>query len=109
MVMQMSHQWVQDRIKKDFFAYKTAMESSPTGKNYSRHVFLITPIQAAEHTIAITKIMTEGLVSNPAGAQKYAADHAKHDIEKEFGESDLDVAEQKYKTDGKYKRPPKKK
>jgi hypothetical protein len=107
MVMQMSHQWILDRIKKDFSAWEARMLEGK--RNYSRHVFLITPVQAAEHTIAIGKIMAEGLVSNPAGAQKYAKDHDKHDVQKEFGESDLDAAEQKYKTDGKYKRPPKKK
>ena len=111
MVMQMSHQWVKDRIQNasEYAAYKVRILSGPSFRNYSRHVFLITPLQAAEHTIAIVKIMAEGLVNNPTGAQKYAPDHAKHDIEKEFGEAALDAAEQKYKTDGKYKRPSKNK
>jgi hypothetical protein len=109
MTMQMSHQWIKDRIVKDFYAYKTAMENAPNGRNYSRHVFLITPIQAAEHTVAITTIMEKGLINNPVGAQVYAKDHAKHDVQREFGEADLDAAEQSYKSEGKYKRPPKKK
>jgi hypothetical protein len=110
MVMQMSHQWIKDRVERspEYRLYVSEMLPR-SGKNYSRHIFLITPIQAAEHTIAIGKIMAEGLVNNPARAQKYATDHAKHDIQKEFGEADLDAAEQTYKTQGKYNNPNKKK
>ena len=98
-VMQMSHTWVDDRIKKDFPIWYVRMKQG--GKNYSRHVFLVTPVEAAEHTIAIGKIMSEGLTSNPAGAQKYAKDHAKHNVHKEFGEADLDAAEKHYSANGK--------
>ena len=111
MVMQMSHDWIEQRIERspEYQPYKIAMKDAPNGRNYSRHVFLITPIQAAEHTVAIATIMEKGLVNNPVGAQVYAKDHAKHDIQKEFGEADLDAAEQTYKTKGKYQSPSKKK
>ena len=99
MVMQMSHKWIKDRIKKDFNAWEDRMLTG--SGNYSRHVFLVTPVEAAEHTIAIGKIMSEGLISNPAGAQKYAKDHAKHNVHKEFGEADLDAAEKHYSANGK--------
>ena len=108
MVMQMSHKWIEQRVRKDFSSYVDEMLPR-SGKNYSRHVFLITPIQAAEHTVAISTIMEKGLVNNPVGAQVYAKDHAKHDVQREFGEADLDAAEQTYKTKGKYQSPSKKK
>jgi hypothetical protein len=109
MVMQMSHQWIIDRINKDFALWEPQMRSGPFRTNYTRHVFLVTPIQAAEHTVAITKIMEKGLINNPMGAQVYAKDHAKHDVQREFSEADLDAAEQKYKTEGKYQGTGKKK
>jgi hypothetical protein len=109
MTMQMSHQWIVDRIKKDFGAYRAQILSGPSERNYSRHVFLVTPIQAAEHTIAIGKIMAEGLVNNPSKAQKYAEDHAKHDVQREFSEADLDAAQKTYETQGKHKTQSKKK
>lgn len=77
--------------------------------NYSRHVFLVSPLQAAEHIIAMEKIIEEKLISNPVGAQKYAADHGKHNVQKEFGEQDLDAAEARYKQYGKPKKPNKRK
>jgi hypothetical protein len=109
MYMQMSHDWIKDRIKKDFTVWSTRMLFDGGVENYSRHVLLISPIQAAEHTIAIGKIMAEGLISNPATAQKYANDHAKHNVQREFNEDDLIEAEKKYKAVGKYKSPSKKK
>ena len=97
-VMQMSHKWIDFRIKRDFATYKNKILGG--SGNYSRHVFLVTPLQASEHTIAIGKIMTEGLTSNPSGAQKYAKDHERHDVQKEFGENDLNDAEEKYQAVG---------
>lgn len=47
------------------------------------------------------KIIQNGLVSNPVGAQKYAKEHNRHDVQREFGEGDLDAAEAEYKTTGK--------
>ena len=99
MVMQMSHTWILDRIDKDFPHYKSRI--SRGGSNYSRHVFLISPLQASEHITAMGKIFENGLINNPVGAQKYAPEHARHDIQKEFGSRDLDAAEAEYKITGK--------
>lgn len=105
MVMQMSRKWIQDRIDKSFRQYKNRMSTG--GPNYSRHVFLVSPIQASAHMLALEKIMREGLISKPAAAQKYAPEHSKHDIQKEFGEQELDAAEAQYKVSGKPSRPKK--
>lgn len=102
-IMQMSHDWIETRIKRDFFHIERRVL-----ENYSRHVFLVSPLQAVEHVEAVSKIMKEGLVSNPKGAQKYAEMHAKHDVEKEFGESHLNEAEKTYSAQGKYRRSKKK-
>jgi hypothetical protein len=109
MYMQMSHAWIEDRIEKDFKPYRFQILSGPNKINYSRHVFLVSPLEAAEHTQAIAKIMSEGLIGNPPAAQKYAKDHAEHKVAREFGESDLVTAEETYKTQGKYKPKPKNK
>ncbi|MBP1206081.1 hypothetical protein JOD97_004143 [Duganella sp. 1411] len=105
MVMQMSRQWILDRIDKEFGQYKGRMTRG--GTNYSRHVFLVSPLQAADHMIAMEKIVSEGLISKPAAAQKYAPEHSRHDIQKEFGEKDLDAAEAQYKISGKPSKPKK--
>ena len=105
MVMQMSRKWILDRIDKEFSQYKTRMTRG--GPNYSRHVFLVSPLQASDHMIAMEKIVSEGLVSKPAAAQKYAPEHSRHDIQKEFGEQDLDAAEAQYKISGKPSKPSK--
>ena len=109
MMMQMSHEWIKQRVEKspEYRFYKNQILLG--NGNYTRHVFLITPIQAAKHVAAFAKILSNGLVSNPAGAQVYAKDHAKHDVEREFGEADLDAADKTYKAQGKYKSPSKKK
>lgn len=99
MVLQMSKQWVEDRIKKDFVRWQSKML-----KNYSRHVFLVTPIQAAEHTTAITKILEEGLINNPRAAQKYAKEHAAHNVQREFLAADIDAAEARFEKSGKPKK-----
>lgn len=99
MVLQMSTPWVNQRIKKDLRQWETKMK-----RNYSRHVFLVTPIQAAEHTAALKKIMEEGLVSKPDEAQVHAPDHSVHNVEKEFSSADIDEADAKYQQSGKPKR-----
>jgi hypothetical protein len=101
MVMQMSRTWISDRIQKDFPRYRILVLKN--GRNYSRHVILVSPIQAGEHLKVLEKIISEGLISKSAAAQKYAAEHSRHDIQREFGESDLDAAEAEYKIGG---RPP---
>jgi hypothetical protein len=98
MVMQMSRTWISDRIKQSFPKYRNKMLT--LGINYSRHVFLVSPIQAAEHMVALEKIVSEGLVSKPVQAQKYAKDHSQHDVQREFNEADLDAAEAQYKIGG---------
>ena len=103
MVMQMSREWILDRIDKEFGQYKGRMTRG--GINYSRHVFLVSPLQASDHMIAMEKIVSEGLISKPAAAQKYAPQHSRHDIQKEFGEKDLDAAEAQYKISGKPSKP----
>jgi hypothetical protein len=99
MVMQMSRVWIRDRIEKGFPQYMNRILRS--GGNYSRHVFLVSPLQASEHIIAMEKILRDGLISKPASAQKYAAEHSQHNVQKEFGETDLDTAEAQYKIGGK--------
>jgi hypothetical protein len=99
MTMQMSHEWIRDRITKSFPHHQRRMIG-----NYSRHVFLVSPLQASEHVKAMTSIISEGLVDNPSLAQKHATAHATHDVQKEFKESDLISAERIYTTKGKYKR-----
>ena len=101
-VMQMSKAWINDRVRRDFGSMRMAVVG-----NYSRHVFLVTPLQVTGHLLAIEKIMSEGLVNNPKEAQKYANLHEEHDVQKEFGEIDLDEAQQKYNAEGKYRRPKK--
>lgn len=104
MVMQMSRVWIEDRIEEGFRAYKNRM--TLPSLNYSRHVILVSPVQAAEHMLAMEKIVRDGLINKPAAAQKYAKDHSQHDVQKEFGEQDLDAAEAQYKISGKPSRSP---
>jgi hypothetical protein len=75
-------------------------------RNYSRHVVLVTPLQAADHIRAAEKIIESGFVSNPVMAQQFAEDHSVHHIQKEYGEAELDQAEAQYAVSGK---PPAKK
>ena len=107
MTMQMSRDWIRKRVKRDFPMHQDAILRG--AGNYSRHVFLVTPLQASEHMIALEKIMQEKLISNPKAAQKYAPEHAKHNVHKEFGEHDLDNAEAHYRQFGKPKKTKKKK
>ena len=102
MVMQMSRDWITKRIRRDADRYQASILIGDG--NYSRHVFLVSPLQASEHVIAMEKIIEEKLISNPVGAQKYASQHATHNVQREFGEHDLDTAEAHYKQFGKPKR-----
>jgi hypothetical protein len=101
-IMQMSHEWIEERIERDFKSMRQRLL-----ENYSRHVFLVTPLQASGHLEAMEKILSEGLVNNPQGAQKHAHLHEEHDVQREFGEAHLDEALKKYKAEGKYRRPKK--
>lgn len=107
MTMQMSRDWITKRIRRDAPRHQASILIGDG--NYSRHVFLVSPLQASEHIVAMEKIIEEKLISNPVGAQKYAAQHNKHDVQKEFGEQDLDAAEAHYKQFGKPKRTTKRK
>lgn len=95
-VLQMSHEWIRRRIDRDFDDIASRMRG-----NYSRHVMLVTPLEAGEHIIAVGKILADGMVSSPIRAQKYAPEHADHRIAKEFGEADLDDATRAYTQSGK--------
>ncbi|KGF81479.1 hypothetical protein IA69_12565 [Massilia sp. JS1662] len=101
-VMQMSRDWIDDRIDRDFRSIRRNL-----AENYSRHVFLVTPLQVSGHLLAMEKIVSESLVNDPKGAQKYASMHDEHDVQKEFGEAHLDEALKKYQAEGKYRRPKK--
>lgn len=102
--LQMSHTWIMIRVNNKFRSLRTKMTRGLNGRNYSRHVFLVTPIQAAEHIISVNKILSEKLISNPVAAQKYAHEHAVHNVQKEFGEHDLDLAEKSYRENGRIPR-----
>jgi len=98
-VLQMSKKWVNRRINRDFPLWEPRIKD-----NYSRHVFLVTPIQAAEHTKAMEKILEHGLVDKPDDAQRFAKDHAEHNVEREFTGADIDTAEATYNQGGKPKK-----
>lgn len=97
-VMQMSQKWVDIRLRTMLRWWARA------AGNYSRHVFLVTPLQASEHVVAATKIIEAGFVNNPAQAQKFAKDHSSHNVQKEFGEIELNQAEKEYSLTGKPKK-----
>ena len=96
MILQMSKKWVNQRISRDF----GRLEQQLNG-NYTRHVFLVTPLQAAEHSVALSKIMADGFIDEPEKAQRYANEHAKHDVQREFREAEIDAAVAKYAQNGK--------
>jgi hypothetical protein len=98
-IMQMSHRWIDGRIAAKFPHLRGKING-----NYSRHVFLVTPGEMGSHMEALEKITEEKLIEKPSQAQKYAELHSIHNVCKEFGESDLDVAEERYMAEGKYKR-----
>jgi hypothetical protein len=95
-VMQMSRAWIDFRIGRDLLMWQSRMR-----RNYSRHVVLVTPLQAADHIRAAEKIIESGFVSNPVMAQQFAEDHSVHHIQKEYGEAELDQAEAQYAVSGK--------
>ncbi|MBD8563547.1 hypothetical protein IFU01_04600 [Oxalobacteraceae sp. CFBP 8763] len=95
-VLQMSRPWIDQRLRGDHPEW-----AGRALRNYSRHVLLVTPLQAAEHIIAAEKIIENGCVSNPLKAQKFAHLHDKHKVQKEFKESDLVAAEAEYRVNGK--------
>jgi hypothetical protein len=105
-VMQMSHQWIKDRISGgvEYSQYRPRILSGPQQRNYSRHVFLITPEEMVDHLKIQAKIILEGLIDQPKAAQKYAHEHAEHKISSQFGEADLNAAEKTYKAQGKAKK-----
>lgn len=108
MAMQMSHAWIRDRVESqpEYFQYRNRIMRGAAGRrNYSRHLFLVTPLQAGAHINALEQIISNGLVGNPAAAQQFAHDHASHDVQREFGETELNAAEQQHQTQGRY-RPP---
>ncbi len=97
MVMQMSREWIWSRIVKNHSSHANRFRF-----NYSRHVFLVTPLQASEHLQALEKIVEENLIAKPKEAQKYANIHSKHDVQKEFGDEDLDRAEKIFRKQGSF-------
>jgi hypothetical protein len=99
MVMQMSEDWINDRIKKSFSSLKVEILD-----NYTRHVFLVTPLQSMAHAEALMEIVENGALDNPAKAQPIAQKHATHAVQREFGEQDLIAAEKTYKENGRYRR-----
>jgi hypothetical protein len=98
-VMQMSRTWIEDRLRDDFPALRGRIVG-----NYSRHLFVVSPLQAGDHIKAMTEILTHGFINDPPRAHRFATMHDEHDVESEFGEADLLAAEKKYKEAGKFKR-----
>ena len=101
-ILQMSKEWIHERLLRSFRSIFSDIDG-----NYSRHVFLVTPVQAAEHVIAVEKIVAEHMINNPVAAQAYAASHSVHNVEREFDDSELDAALRKYQVEGKPKKSPK--
>jgi hypothetical protein len=99
-VLQMSHQWIEKRIRRDFRSLTSRIDS-----NYSRHVFLVTPDEAVQHVAAALRIIADGMVGDPVKAQEHAADHSTHNVKTEFGEAELDAANKNYIEGGKPKKP----
>ena len=103
-VMQMSHMWIAKRLGQGGLAgYKERiLYGAADNINYTRHVMLVSPLQASEHITSLTKILQQGLVGNSKGAQALAPEHATHDA-REFTDADIDAAEREYKEKGVYK------
>ncbi|KQV90656.1 hypothetical protein ASD15_00790 [Massilia sp. Root351] len=98
-VLQMSEEWVQARLRRDFGSIFIRVDD-----NYTRHVMLVTPVEAAEHISALNKILENDLINKPREAQEFASEHANHSIANEFDAVDIDKANETYKKSGK---PPK--
>ena len=101
----MGDEWVRHYVNSNLEKHSYAIFRG--GKNFSRHVFLVTPMQTLEHIVAMTKILDSGFVNQPERAQVFAEEHAKHDVQKEFGDADLKSAEKTFRKSGKPKRPKK--
>ena len=90
--MQMSHVWIKQRLTfglvgssaKDWAAIR---KGSDDNANYTRHVFLISAIDAYDHVRALVNWMHNKTMN--------ADDHAKHSITREFTDRDLDIEEKK--------------
>ena len=88
--MQMSHVWIKQRLKPLHLGQKIADDIlKEIGKqpNYTRHVFLISAIDAYDHVRALVNWMQSKTLN--------AQDHAKHSITREFTDRDLAVEEKK--------------
>ncbi|WP_244847475.1 hypothetical protein [Caballeronia sp. SL2Y3] len=62
-------------------------------RNYTRHVMLVTSVQALDHLTALEKILVNKMVLQPAKAQQFAADHNDHEPYEKFGDEELNEAE----------------
>ena len=90
--MQMSHVWIKQRLTfglvgssaKDWAAIR---KGSDDNANYTRHVFLISAIDAYDHVRALVNWMQNKTMN--------ADDHAKHSITREFTDADLAIEEKK--------------
>lgn len=95
-ILQMSHAWVAKAIARELLEWRSRMAG-----HYTRHVMLVTPLQAAEHIRAFEEIKKAGLLEDPSEAQQFAHLHCSHDIHKEFRDAEIDAAEKKYAASGK--------
>ena len=86
--MQMSHTWIRQRLKVSVGSlYENQIKGTEQLPNYTRHVFLISAIDAYDHVRALVNWMQ----NKPMNAD----DHAKHSITREFTDRDLDIEEKK--------------
>lgn len=88
-IMQMSHTWIEQRLKDSVGHHKRDIwEGGPKGKrNYTRHVFLISAIDAYDHVRVLVRSMNNKPLIDD--------DHAKHTITREFTDRDLAIEEKK--------------
>ncbi|WP_321855175.1 hypothetical protein [Paraburkholderia tropica] len=96
--MQMSHEWIVARIEKDIpREHWRNIRGIGMGRvNYTRHVMLVTSVQAVQHLDALGEILVNQMVNDPTNAQRYAPEHADHEVYKKYGDADLTVAEATY-------------
>lgn len=89
-VMQMSHTWIKQRLGDSLTsrAVLTDIRREVLGKpNYTRHVFLISAIDAYDHVRALVRSMNNKPLIDD--------DHAKHTITHEFTDRELEIEEKK--------------
>ena len=89
-VMQMSHTWIKQRLGDSLTsrAVLTDIRREVLGKpNYTRHVFLISAIDAYDHVRALVRSMNNKPLIDD--------DHAKHTITREFTDRELEIEEKK--------------